>query len=103
MLRRRSDSFKVTMEKLNSPIEIPQLRNAADQTRKAAVKVERELKNKVVKARQRHRRESWTKLERHPKAMCAAVGAGSPAPAEEEGGEGLSQPTTLEVRGGGAR
>ena len=38
----------------------------------------------------------------HPKAMCTAIGAGSPAPAEG-GGEGLSRLKGREMRGGGAR
>ena len=101
VLWRRLGSLK---EKTSHPKEqIPQLRDAEDQTRKAAVKVESKLKNKVVKARQRHRSKSSTKPERHPRAMCTAVGSGSPALAGEEEGEGLSQPTTQKMRGCGAR
>ena len=69
-----------------------QIRSVKEQTTGAAVKIQ-----------QHHRSKSWTKRVRHPKPMCKAVGASSPAPAEEEGGEGLSQLMAREVRGGGAR
>ena len=56
--------------------QIPKVRNAEDQNKEAAAKIQ-----------QHHRRISWPKPERHPKAMSTAVGVGSHALAGE-GGEG---------------
>ena len=56
--------------------QIPQVRNAEDQTKEAAAKMQ-----------QHHRNKSWPKPERHPKAMSTAVGVGCHA-LEGEGGEG---------------
>ena len=74
MLRRRSDclkskatGLKVTKERMNHLHEqISQIRSVKEQTKGSAVKI------------QQHRSKSWTKPESHPKAMCMAVGAGSP-------------------------
>ena len=47
--QRRSNSSKLMKEKVNRPSDrTPQLRNAEDQTREAAVKVESEVRNDVV-------------------------------------------------------
>ena len=54
----------------------PQGRNAEDQTKEAAAKIQ-----------QHDRSKSWPKPERHPKVMSTAVGVGSHAPAKG-GGEG---------------
>ena len=92
-LKSKATELKVTKERMNHfHAQISQIRSVKEQTKRAAVKIQ-----------QHHRSTSCTKPESHPKAMCMGVGAGSPAAAEEERGEGLSQLTAREVRGGGAR
>ena len=89
--------------KTNHPnVQIPQVRSVEDQTKHAAVKIQQqqphwpdcqgqgERVSKVFALSNTIGSKSWSKRRRrHPKVMCTAVGAGSPALAEKEG-EGLA-------------